>query len=496
MFPKIWQLVADHWVLAGVFGFVAYAVLLALFEKIGFQVWYLLVIAVAAIVANATSYPLYFWPFLLGMVTAFAEIINKFDDEPMKALKTLPALLYHVLNGLIAVFALYLLALVAGKSRTFDGVGEMDKLKYAMAAGFGAMLIMRSKLFNIKVGDDNVSFGPEQIINTLFSFMESAIGRIRASERRTFIEQRMKDIDFSKVYEHSVMTLRRALRLNGDDKSLMDLQAVKQNFDSLGSPQPNPEIQLRSYELGYVVYDRMGEEFVSQLFSNPPSEWLLRAPGPESAKTGALPTLIQVEADSALRALPFIGTKPEIEYYLAYGTSMSSNFIRKRLDWMEASDLEKLQKTKPKPGVVKGFRLAFNGTNGDEEGLANLVAEPGGEVHGVLYELPKKAIDFLEQHEPGYHRFTVQVDVTGEKKAIQAIALTADNVGPEQPPRAEHLAAMREGGQENGLNLDYLDKWTNMASRGSIADDSTRLAGKSEGGNGTNGKTTEKSHLN
>ena len=501
MFLKIWQLVIEHWILSGVFGLVAYVFMFALIKKIGFHFWYLLVTAVAAIVAAATGYPLYFWPFLLGMITAFAEIINKYDDEPMKALKTFPALAYHILNGMIAVFALYLLALIAGKSRTFDKVDEMDKLKYAMAAGLGAMLIMRSKLFNIKVGDDSVSFGPEQIINILFRFMESAIGRTRATERRTFIEQKLKDIDFTKVYDHSVMTLRRALRLNDDDKSLLDLQAVKTKFDGLSKPQPNPVIQLRSYELGYVVYDRMGEEFVSQLFAKPPSEWLLRAPAPEPVKTSALPTIFQVEPDNALRALPFIGTKSETDFYLAYGTNMSSNSIRKRLDWMEASDIDKLQNTTRKLGVLKGFRLAFNGTSGDEEGLANLVSEPGGEVQGVLYELPKKAIDFLAQHEPGYHRLTVKVEVPGEKKEIPAITLTADKVGPERPPHPEHIAAMREGGSENGLKLDYLDKLTKVVGTGSRADaggDQNGGAGNSKGANGNaDGKTADdKSRLN
>lgn len=487
MLKTIWQFVTEHWIISIFLGLVAYGLLNALIEKMRFHFWYLLVIAVAAIVAEATGYPLYFWPFLFGMITAFAEIINKFEDEPMKALKTFPALAYHVLNGMIAVFALYLLALVAGKSRNFDGVVEIDKLKYAMAAGFGAMLIMRSKLFNIKVGDDNVSFGPEQIINILFRFMESAISRIRASERRTFIEQKLKDIDFTRVYEHSVMTLMRAFKLNDDDESLLKLQKVKTDFDGGTIPHPNPEIQIRSFELGYIVYDKTGEEFVSQLFLDPPPEWLLRAPAPEPAKTGALPTLFKVEATSALTALPFIGAKTETQFYLAYGTNMSSNSIRERLDWMEASDIDKLKMTSRKVCILKGYRLAFNGTSGNQDGLANLVSEPNGEVQGVLYELPKKAIDFLEQHEPGYHRIAVNVVIRGDTKETPAIALTADKVGPERPPLIENIAAMLEGGRENGLDGAYLDKWTNIVSPGSstdVAGDQNGGAGKSESSNG------------
>ena len=47
------------------------------------------------------------------MTTAFAEIIQKFRDEPLEALSTWQALLYHALNGVIAMFTLQVL-LAAG----------------------------------------------------------------------------------------------------------------------------------------------------------------------------------------------------------------------------------------------------------------------------------------------------------------------------------------------------------------------------------------------
>jgi len=178
-------------------------------HMVGFHLWYPVVLMAALTLSASTGHLIYFWPFLLGMLTAFAEIISKFDDEPMKALETTPALVYHILNGLIAAFALYFLALAAGFPTDFAGVSDIDKLKYAMAAGLGAMLIMRSKLFNIKVGDDDVSFGPEQIIKIIFRFMESAIGRVRARARRDFIEKKLDNINFDVVYARSVMTLRR-----------------------------------------------------------------------------------------------------------------------------------------------------------------------------------------------------------------------------------------------------------------------------------------------
>src|SRR5205085_9925759 len=116
----VWEFAQNHWFLSLVVGVFAVGFFSTVADAMGFHLWYLVVLAAAAIISWTTGYPLYFWPFLLGMTTAFAEIISRFDDEPMKALKTLPALVYHVLNGLISVFALYFLALAAGLATNFD----------------------------------------------------------------------------------------------------------------------------------------------------------------------------------------------------------------------------------------------------------------------------------------------------------------------------------------------------------------------------------------
>jgi len=476
MFLKVvWSFAQTHWFIAIILGLFSIGVLSTLAQEIieylGFHLWYLIVVAGAAGMAFWIGLPLYFWPFLLGMTTAFAEIINKFDDEPMKALKTLPALLYHILNGMIAVFALYLLALVASKPANLRDLSDLDKLKYAMAAGFGAMLIMRSKLFNIKVGDDNVSFGPDQIIATLFRFMESAIGRTRARARRKFIEDKLDNIKFDAVYARSVMTLKRASHSISDvemKKCCDDLSAVKTSLDSLDpTKKTDAEIQLRSYELGYVIYDKMGEDFVSDLFTKPRPDWLIRAVDPDSGPVtntgpGLLPIWKKVEADNVfIRMMPFVATKEETVPYMAYGTNMSSNRIRQRLNWTDPAGKESLEKTKPVGCTLKDYRLAFNrrsDSNLTEGVLANLKSEQGEEVEGVLYQLPKTAVDFLEQNEPGYHAIRIKVSVKGGESDATVFVADTNQVGSEAAPTQADITSMIEGAAEHGLSEGYLKK--------------------------------------
>ncbi len=221
-------------------------------------------------------------------------------------------------------------------------------------------------------------------------------------------------------------------------------------------------MQLKSYELGYVIYDNLGEDFVADLFSSPRAEWRLRAPDPEEAtNVGVLPNLINVQADNALvKVMPFFGTKEEVVPYMAYGTNMSSQRIRERLNWLDSAGEKSLEKTKPTKCKLKGYRLTFNVRCGQsEEGLANAVSEPGGVLEGVLYQLPKSAVEFIEQSEPGFHKLNVPV-FAGEKETKPTMAVIlmadADKVGPELRPNRAELASIIEGAGEHELNATYL----------------------------------------
>src|SRR5205085_12136998 len=156
-----------------------------LHEKLNFYIWYFVAILIVLIWALKTTalnpdpkldvdHLLYFYAFMLGMTTAFAEIIGKFSDEPIKSLRTPHALFYHLLNGAISAFALFVLKTFG----TEPPANSQDKLKLVLIAGLGAMFVMRSKLFNLKIGGQDVALGPEQLINVFFNFMEDAIDRV------------------------------------------------------------------------------------------------------------------------------------------------------------------------------------------------------------------------------------------------------------------------------------------------------------------------------
>lgn len=389
---------------------------------------------------------LYFLVFVLGIATAFAEVISKFPDEPAKALATSPALLYHLLNGLIAILALYVLIVFK-----VPYAEPADKLKIVLAAGLGSMLVMRSKLFNLKVAGEDLSFGPEQIVKIFFRFMEAAIDRLRAQSRMAFIKDTLDNVDFHEVDGYCLTMLSSAQAL--DDKTRTK---CKDDIKKLKTDPPQ-DTQLKSYELGFLLLNTMGEEFVAKLFEKKPREWMIQAPtaSPDAKEAflwGLIHNLLPPRDDSVS--------------YFAYGSSMSSPELRKRLRWADKEETQFRADTKPRRAVLEHYRLEFNKPEGthSSQGRANIVPDSNGTVEGVVYQLKKSAVEFLDKYEVGYVRQSLAVKVDG--KDVKAELYVAESTRPGLKPDDKYLDVLLDGAREHQLGDTYIRRLEIIKSTG------------------------------
>lgn len=420
-------------IVAALFGF---SILSAIAQTYGVITWYFITLVVAMIFAWVSGGLLYAYAFALGMVTAFAEIIGTFSDEPIKALKTPHALFYHLLNGAIAAFALRVLFL-----NDVPMTMPLDQLKVVLAAGLGSMLVMRSKLFNIKVGDEDVAFGPEQIIKVFFRYMQEAIDRVRAQSRIEFVTARMNNVDFKKVYDYSITMLQSSQVLEKDH-----LDALKAEIEKIRDGDPE-DTQLKSYRLGFILQKRMGEDFVNKLFEKTVNEWMIRAPVAETKKDEGL---------GLVAKFPFLAKKEDTVNYFAYGSSMSTRRFSERLGWSDSNVAQWIPTTRPRKCDLKGYRLIFNKPDSTNSlaGTANIIKDEKGNVEGVLYQLTKAAVDFLDRSEGGYRRESIKVLLDGTEE--QALTYIATSTQDGLKPTKEYLDLVVQGGKEHGLRQTYI----------------------------------------
>ena len=440
IFTDTVNFIKDHSGLAIAAAIIFSSLLITFLRRFPVLGFYSLTVIIAFVVSAETGGIPYFIAFMLGMATAFAEIIGKFRDEPLKAFRTPQALAYHTLNGCISVFAFYILK-ISGVSMATD----MDKLKAILLAGLGSMLVMRSRLFNVKVGEEEMAFGPDQIIKIYFRFMENAIDRVRAKSRMDLVRNLMNNINFSAVLDHTRVMLDSSQTISVEKR-----QKLEGELNKISTETPN-DMQNKSYKLGFLLINEMGEDFVHELFHDPPSEWLINAPLPET------------EEEGWHKLIPGASSKSKMVSFFSYGTSMDQETFSERLGWKGKE--QKYLSENARPASLRDYRLLFNKPSEEEdnsEGWPNIVEDVGSIVNGILYNLPEKTFDvYAKKAESGYEIQTVEVmvDENGDKP-VKALTFVAPETREGLAPSLEKVRIMLKGARSHKLADEHLQEFT------------------------------------
>jgi hypothetical protein len=127
---------------------------------------------------------------------------------------------YLGFNMLLSVAALYLLRHYG--ALTFPKVAE-DPLLSAIAAGFGAMVVLRSKLFTYRTDDGkDIPIGPEIVITVFSKLIDRRIDRYRSSLRQDLVYRTMKGITgFDNVASFLKVFLASFQNLSTEEKALV-----------------------------------------------------------------------------------------------------------------------------------------------------------------------------------------------------------------------------------------------------------------------------------
>lgn len=144
-------------------------------------------------------------------------------------------------------------------------------------------------------------------------------------------------------------------------------------------------------------------------------------------------------------------------WYFAYGANMHDSAFRERrgmrpLEW--------------RPGRVAGYRLRFNleGRPKGRAAPANLCADPGAEVWGVLYRITRLGLLRLDATEgvPGRRYRHLWLDAQdGDGQPLQAVTYIADGLERDGRPSLRYLTLLRDGARAHRLPqhwLNHLDR--------------------------------------
>jgi hypothetical protein len=229
-------------------------------------------LAAHGMVGNLVSYPArYAATALFGFLVGVTELISRYRDKPTAPLGTWPGVIYIATNVIASVSALWVLQ---RQGVTFDFGGILPpELAQVLLAGFGAMLLFRSALFVVRVGDSDVSIGPAAVLQIILNAADRACDRLRAGPRSARVYQIMRGISF----ERAKLALPLHCFSLMQNVSTAEQTQLMQTIDALAAKAMTDEV--KAYNLGLLLMNVLGEdvlekavEVLKPLILGPPSD--------------------------------------------------------------------------------------------------------------------------------------------------------------------------------------------------------------------------------
>ncbi len=188
---------------------------------------------------------------VFGAIVGASELLARYRDAPLSALRTRPAVSYVVVNAIAALGALLLI-------RAFGiefGVARPEAIPWtqALVAGFGSMAFFRSSLFTVRVGESDVAIGPGIFLQIILFAADRACDRERAQPRSVVVNEIMEAVSFDKA-QQALPTYCFGLMQNVPPS---EQQQFAQQIAALASSQMSDSI--KTLNLGLALMNVVGE---------------------------------------------------------------------------------------------------------------------------------------------------------------------------------------------------------------------------------------------
>jgi len=209
---------------------------------------------------NARSLYDYLIVVILGALVGFVELISRYQDEPFQTVKTLPGIVYMLLNGLVAAIALWMMRLFGWDflptNIEIPSI-EITRWTQVIISGLGAMALFRSSLFNLGMGDDQVSVGPNAVLEVLLNTVDKEVDRFRAQKRGKLVRNLLNNIPFSAKDEITEMGIQLMQNIN---KSAVE--KLKNEIKAIPGLAYDEEVKM--FMVGLKLMNYLGPDVVQQ----------------------------------------------------------------------------------------------------------------------------------------------------------------------------------------------------------------------------------------
>lgn len=228
----------------------------------------------------------------IGAFIGIGELVSRYKDDPYEAITNRHAVTYTLLNVLASAIALLALKTLNPADANGNLLGEgsaSGRVGYTLLAGFGAMGVLRSSAFTMRVGKEDIAIGPSALLQVMLSATDRAVDRARARVRAEMMAKTMHMVPFEQI-EESLPQLAFTMMQNVTDQ---EKQAFANELSALR--EKKMDTVAKSISLGLSLSNIVGQGVVDDAVTAL-RKTLAEAGDPRLAALGATPPAKDKEA--------------------------------------------------------------------------------------------------------------------------------------------------------------------------------------------------------
>lgn len=187
----------------------------------------------------------------IGSLVGVTELISRYKDQPGALLLVPSAWFYAILNACASVVALYLMRVFDWQSAGSDPASAAV-IQIALAS-LGAMAVLRTSIFNVKIEGNLVPIGPSALLMTFLAAADRGVDRVQSRRRSSYITGIMQGVSFEKA-RIALPTYCLSLMQNISSAEQQDL---RKSVDSLAATDDLTDTQ-KAASLGVMLMNVVG----------------------------------------------------------------------------------------------------------------------------------------------------------------------------------------------------------------------------------------------
>lgn len=213
----------------------------------------------------------------ISCLVGVTELVSRYRDRPATLLRVPGTWVYVAINGSAGAGSLYLIHAfgweVGAKSSTAAGATAE-----VLVAAFGSMLVFRSALFTVRVGDEDIAVGPSTLLSSLLSAADRGVDRMQAKQRSVVVARIMSEVSFERA-RLALPTYVLGLLQNVSAEDQADLRTA---VDALAASDMTDT--QKSLNLGLLLMNVAGPEVVQSAVDSL-RDSIQRGPGDQGGDT-------------------------------------------------------------------------------------------------------------------------------------------------------------------------------------------------------------------